>query len=309
MADWSKADIPPQAGKLAVVTGTGGLGFEAAAALAAAGAEVVLAGRNEGKGHAALSAIRRRFPNAVIGFEALDLASLSSIEMFAGRMLKSGRPIDVLINNAGIMMPPTRRETVDGFELQFGTNHLGHFALTGRLLTLLRRRHARIVTVSSLTHRLGAAIHFDDLQWTRKYQAAAAYSQSKLANLIFALELQRRSDAGCWNLISNAAHPGASSTDLVRNGMGSDTLPKRLSAKFVALIGHPPAAGVLPILFAATSPAAVPMGYYGPAGLFELKGPVGPSVISSRAKDPALAEQLWRVSETLTRVRWPSESA
>jgi NAD(P)-dependent dehydrogenase (short-subunit alcohol dehydrogenase family) len=305
MANWSRADIPSQSGKLAVVTGTGGLGYETAVALAAAGAEVIVAGRSESKGVAALRSILQQSPRAIVDFELLDLACLNSIEGFANRLLKRGRIIDILINNAGIMTPPDRRETADGFELQFGTNYLGHFALTGQLISLLRGHHARVVTVSSLTHRLGGAIHFDDLQWTRKYKAAAAYSQSKLANLIFALELQRRSDASGWNLMSNAAHPGASTTDLVKNGVGSDTVLKRLNAKFVELIGHSPAAGALPILFAATSPNAAPMGYYGPSGLFELKGSVGPSVMSSKAKDTALAKRLWDVSETLTKVQWP----
>jgi NAD(P)-dependent dehydrogenase (short-subunit alcohol dehydrogenase family) len=305
MEKWDKADIPSQTGKLAVVTGTGGLGYETALALAAAGAEVILAGRNSSKGKAALQSIHQQLPKAMVDFAELDLACLSSIERFANLMLKRARTIDVLINNAGIMTPPTRRETADGFELQFGTNYLGHFALTGRLFTLLKGHHARIVTVSSLTHRLGGGIHFHDLQWRRKYKAAAAYSQSKLANLIFALELQRRSDANGWALMSNAAHPGASTTDLIKNGIGSDTVVKRLNARFVELIGHSPAEGALPILFAATSRDAAPMGYYGPSGVFELKGRVGLSVISSKAKDSALAQKLWNVSEHLTRVQWP----
>ena len=305
MTKWSIADIPSQSGRLAVVTGTGGLGYEAAFALAAAGAEVILAGRSESKGLDALRSILHQSPQATIAFELLDLACLKSIEAFANRMLERGRTIDVLLNNAGIMTPPDRRETADGFELQFGTNYLGHFALTGRLITLLQGHRARVVTVSSLTHRLGGAIHFDDLQWTRKYQANAAYSQSKLANVLFALELQRRSDAGGWDLMSNAAHPGASTTDLIRNGSDSDTILKKLQARFVELIGHSPAAGALPILFAATSPDAAPMGYYGPSGLFELKGPVGPSVLSTKAKDAALAKRLWDVSEALTKVEWP----
>jgi NAD(P)-dependent dehydrogenase (short-subunit alcohol dehydrogenase family) len=305
MKNWSRADIPSLSGKLAVVTGTGGLGYETATALAAAGAEVILAGRSESKGVAALRSILHQSPKANVQFELLDLACLNSIEAFASLLLERGRAIDLLINNAGIMTPPNRRETSDGFELQFGTNYLGHFALTGRLISLLRGHHARVVTVSSLTHRLGGAIHFDDLQWTRKYNANAAYSQSKLANLLFALELQRRSDVNGWNLISNAAHPGASTTDLIANGAGSDTILKRLQAQFVKSIGHSPAAGALPILFAATSPDALPMGYYGPSGLFELKGPVGPSVMSANAKDAALAKKLWDVSESLTNVEWP----
>jgi NAD(P)-dependent dehydrogenase (short-subunit alcohol dehydrogenase family) len=305
MASWNRGDIPSQVGKFAVVTGTGGLGYETALALAAAGAEVFLAGRNANKGNASLRSIRQEVPTALIQFNELDLASLASIEAFCNLLLKRGRRIDLLINNAGVMTPPTRKTTQDGFELQFGTNYLGHFALTGRLLPLLNGHHARVVTVSSLAHRLGGAIYFDDLQWTRKYNPAAAYSQSKLANLIFAFELQRLSDANGWRLMSNGAHPGASTTDLLANSGGSDTLLRRLKQKLVELIGHSPAAGALPILFAATSPDANAMGYYGPSGLFELKGAVGPAIVSPRVTDIPLARRLWAVSEELTDVHWP----
>jgi NAD(P)-dependent dehydrogenase (short-subunit alcohol dehydrogenase family) len=185
MRKWTLADIPSQNGKLAVVTGaTGGLGYETSLALAQAGAEVVLAGRNEDKGWDAIQRIRRQAASAKIFFEKINLGSLASVADFSSRMLARGRPIDLLINNAGVMTPPERKTTADGFELQFGTNHLSHFALTGRLLPLLRRgRQPRVVTVSSLTHRIGGKIHFDDLKWRRGY---------KLANLLFTFELQRR---------------------------------------------------------------------------------------------------------------------
>lgn len=304
MTNWNRDDIPSQVGKFAIVTGTGGLGYETAVALTAAGAQVVLAGRNANKGHASVRSIRQEVPAALIQFEELDLASLASVEAFCDRLLKRDRMIDLLVNNAGVMTPPTRKTTQDGFELQFGTNHLGHFALTGRLLPLLRGHHARVVSVSSLAHRRGA-IHFDDLQWTRKYSPGAAYSQSKLANLIFALELQRLSDANGWGLMSNAAHPGASVTDLLTNSSDTNTIDKRLKQKLIELIGQSPAAGALPILFAATSPDAKAMGYYGPNGLFELKGAVGSAIASEKAKDVPLARKLWEVSEELTDVHWP----
>ena len=305
MANWSKKDIPSQSGKLAIVTGTGGLGYEAALALVAAGSRVILAGRSEEKGTSSLSSIRQQVPEALIEFEQLDLASLASIDTFCKNLLRRNDRIDILINNAGVMTPPTRKTTFDGFELQFGTNYLGHFALTGKLLPLLRGHHARVVTVSSLTHRLGGSIHFEDLQWTRKYSAAAAYSQSKLADLIFAFELQRLSDANDWKLMSNGAHPGASTTDLIANGTGSDTILKRLKGRFVEMIGHSPAEGALPLLFAATSPQANGMGYYGPSGLFELKGSPGVAIVSPKVKDVDLARRLWMVSEELTKVHWP----
>jgi NAD(P)-dependent dehydrogenase (short-subunit alcohol dehydrogenase family) len=304
MTKWTVADIPAQKGKLAVVTGaTGGLGYETSLALARAGAEVILAGRNENKGRDAIQRIRSLAPSAKVHFEKADLGSLASVANFSDRMLAQNRPIDLLINNAGVMTPPTRKTTADGFELQFGTNHLSHFALTGRLLPLLRcGGQPRVVTVSSLTHRIGGEIHFDDLQWTRKYKPTAAYAQSKLANLLFTFELQRRSDANGWGLMCNAAHPGASTTDLLANGPGTDSFILKLNAKFVSFIGHSAAAGALPTLFAATAPDAQPAGYYGPDGIFELKGAVAPSVVSPKAKDVAVARRLWEVSEELTGV-------
>ncbi|HLY79010.1 MAG TPA: SDR family NAD(P)-dependent oxidoreductase, partial [Caulobacteraceae bacterium] len=209
---WTLADIPPQTGRRAIVTGTGGLGYETALALAAAGASVVLAGRSETKGRGSVVRILNLHPHASIVFEPLDLASLASIAEFADRMAAARTPIDLLVNNAGVMAPPRRETTADGFELQFGTNHLGHFALTGRLLPLLRAGAApRVTTISSGAHHTGQ-IRFDDPQWTRRYQPWPAYAQSKLANLLFAFELQRRSDAAGWDLLSDAAHPGYART-------------------------------------------------------------------------------------------------
>ena len=304
---WSTTDIPDQYGKLAIVTGgTGGLGYETALELARAGAEVILAGRNQAKGVAAIQRIRADVSGAKVRFELIDLGSLESVAKFSERLLKTDRPIDILVNNAGVMALPKRETTKDGFELQFGTNHLAHFALTAQLLPLLRRAVApRVTTVSSLMHRISADIHFDDLQWTRKYNPNGAYGQSKLANILFALELQRRSDANGWGLMSNAAHPGGSSTDLIANGPGTDTFAGRMSARVVGIIGQSAAQGALPTLYAATSPEAQPGGYYGPANLFEMKGPVTNAKISDKAKNPVLGERLWTVSEQLTNVFWP----
>lgn len=304
---WGLQDIPDQSGRLAVVTGAaGGLGYETALGLAQAGAEVVVAGRNEVKGAEALRRILEIVPGAKVRFGLVDLASLASVAAFANRLLKDGRPIDLLVNNAGVMTPPQRKTTADGFEVQFGTNHLGHFALTGRLLPLLRAGDkTRVVTVSSLMHRMGADIHFDDLGWERKYNPNGAYAQSKLANLLFALEFQRRSDRFGWGLLSNAAHPGVSSTDLIANGLGEKTLAGTVSTQMVRLFGHSAAAGALPTLFAATSPKAQPGGYYGPDGMLEARGAVAPALVSAKARNSELAGRLWDVSEGLTGVRFP----
>ncbi len=307
MHHWSVADIPPQHGTLAVITGaTGGLGYETALALANAGAEVFVTGRNAEKGRLAVQRIQRAVPAANVRFESLDLASLASIRAFAGKI--SARPLDLLINNAGVMDLPTRRLTEDGFELQFGTNHLSHFALTGLLLPALRKAKApRVVNVSSLAHR-GGKIDFDNLQGERKYRSWPAYQQSKLANLLFTFELQRRSDAYGWGLMSNAAHPGYARTDLIPNGPGSGGL-KGFGAKVVgSFMSHSAAAGALPTLFAATSEQAVPNGYYGPNGFYELKGEVAPAKVFPQAKDEAVARKLWEVSERLTGVKWPASA-
>ena len=302
---WTLADMPPQTGRRAIVTGTGGLGYETALALAAAGASVILAGRSETKGRGSVVRILNQHPSAQIVFERLDLARLSSIAEFADRVAATGEPIDLLVNNAGVMTPPKRQTTSDGFELQFGTNHLGHFALTGRLLPLLRRAQApRVTTVSSGAHHAGK-IDFDDLQATKHYRPWAAYGQSKLANLLFAFELQRRSDAAGWGLLSDAAHPGYARTDLIANGPGSDSLMARVGGVLVApWASQSAAAGALPQIFAATSPDAKPAGYYGPRRLFEMVGPPGPARLSAAAQDQAVGKHLWDVSEALTGVKF-----
>jgi NAD(P)-dependent dehydrogenase (short-subunit alcohol dehydrogenase family) len=305
MTDWNTTNIPDQTGRFAIVTGTGGLGFETALELASRGADVVLAGRNAEKGAQSVRRILAEAPEAKIRFEDLDLANLASIAAFAKRMGAAHSRLDILVNNAGVMTPPARRTTADGFELQFGTNHLGHFALTAGLLPLLRAANrARVTTVSSGMHRIGR-INFDDLQSEKHYRPIAAYGQSKLANLIFAFELQSRSDVKGWGLLSNAAHPGYALTDLIANGPGTKGLNYQLSRLLALFLAHSPAEGALPTLFAATSPYAVPGGYYGPKGTFELIGAPGAAHASKRSHDKAVGAHLWDVSEKLTGATFP----
>ncbi|WP_213772345.1 SDR family oxidoreductase [Bradyrhizobium sp. dw_78] len=307
MTGWTTADIPPQNGRTAVITGaTGGLGYETALALAGAGATVVLTGRNEVKGRRALDQIRSKFPGAKIAYEDLDLARLASVADFARRFAATHDSLDLLINNAGVMALPKRQQTADGFEMQFGTNYLSHYALTARLLPLLRRGdRPRVVNLSSLAHRSGV-IDFDDLQGAKSYDPFKAYCQSKLAMLMFALELQRRSNAAGWGLLSNAAHPGYALTDLIANGPGSGGLMGLFGKILRPIASHSAAEGALPTLFAATSPRAEPAGYYGPNWFYELKGPPEPAKIMPRAKDAAVAARLWDVSAVLTGVSFDS---
>lgn len=310
MTDWSTADIPSLSGKTVVVTGaTGGLGYETAMALAGAGAIVILTGRSDAKGSRAIDGICERFPDALIAYEHLDLASLASVADFARRFAASNEQLDLLVNNAGVMALPKRQQTEDNFEMQLGTNYLGHYALTARLLPQLRRAKApRVVNLSSLAHRSGA-IDFEDLQGKRSYRPWRAYCQSKLAMLMFALELQRRSLAAGWGLMSLAAHPGYARTDLIPNGPGTTSLQSRVSRWLQPFISQSAAEGALPTLFAATSPAAEPGGYYGPNWFSELKGPPVAARIMPQAKDLAAAAMLWDVSATLTGVSFDEIAA
>jgi NAD(P)-dependent dehydrogenase (short-subunit alcohol dehydrogenase family) len=297
--------MPPQTGRLAVVTGgTGGLGYEIALSLAKGGADVVIAGRDEAKGRAAAAKIRSLAPTALVRFEKLDLSELASVAAFASRLVAAGHPVDVLVNNAGVMALPERRVTVDGFEMQLGTNYLGHFALTGHLLPLLRQSpFARVVQMSSLAHRLGK-IHFDDLQAEHRYRPWSAYCQSKLAMLLFARELQWQSVARGWGLVSCAVHPGYAQTDLFANGLGAKNVLTRLSRSLGRVVSQSAANGALPALFAASSANVEPGGFYGPSGIFELAGPPRVAHVSKRALDPAVAQRLWKVSQQLTGVKW-----
>jgi len=294
---WSHSDIPDQSGRVAVVTGANsGIGFETARALAAKGARVVLACRDPQRGKEAEQRLRAALPDALVRFVPLDLGSLASVEKFAKDLEAEEPKLDLLCNNAGVMTPPLGR-TADGFELQFGTNHLGHFALTGRLLPVIRRGAApRIVTVSSTAHYLGR-IDFDDPNAERKpYDAFRAYGQSKLANLLFTRELARRLAARGEAVVAAAAHPGSTRTNLQKHS--------RFLHAFVAVFSQEPPGGALPTLYAATAPGVRPDDYYGPGGWFELVGPPKPGRRTRAAKDDAAALRLWELSERLTGVAY-----
>jgi NAD(P)-dependent dehydrogenase (short-subunit alcohol dehydrogenase family) len=298
---FTAADLPDLAGTTVIVTGANsGIGYVAARELARHGAAVTLACRNTDKAAAARAKILADVPNADVAVGRLDLSRLESVRDFAGGW--SG-PLDLLINNAGVMAPLQRRTTPDGFELQMGTNHLGHFALTGLLLpALLAVSRPRVVTVSSLAHSFGA-LDLDDLQSVAGYTPQRSYGNSKLANLLFALELQRRSDAAGSNLVSTAAHPGLAATGLVTNpdGMGS-ARTVRLLAPFNHVVSQSAAAGARPTLFAAT--LAEPGSYTGPKLFREWRGAPGPARVSASAADPVVAAELWDVSTELTGVHY-----
>jgi NAD(P)-dependent dehydrogenase (short-subunit alcohol dehydrogenase family) len=301
MTKWTAADIPDQTGRTVVITGANtGLGFETAAALAGRGARVVLAVRNLEKGKQAAARITAATPGADVELQELDLTSLESVRAAAAHLRSDHDRIDLLINNAGVMYTP-KSTTKDGFELQFGTNHLGHFALTGLLLDrLLPVAGSRVVTVSSIGHGIRAAIHFDDLQWERRYSRVGAYGQAKLANLLFTYELQRRL-AQRGTTIAAAAHPGGSNTELMRN------LPRVVAAasSLVEPLMQDAALGALPTLRAATDPAVRGGQYFGPDGFAELRG--YPKVVASSAQshDVEVQRRLWAVSEELTGVVYP----
>lgn len=307
MADWTASDIPPQTDRVAVVTGTGGLGYEDALALARAGAEVIVAGRNPAKGANAVARIEAAVPGAKIRFEPLDLASLPSIAAFADRFTKRYTRLDLLINNAGVMVPPQRQQTEDGFELQLGTNYLGHFALTGQLLPFLRSTSgSRVVTLSSVAARNGK-IDFDDINAIARYRRMPVYSQSKLACLMFSLELQRRSESGQWGLASLGAHPGIARTELLHNAPGRRSAVG-LTRSLLWFLFQPVAQGALPTLFAATAREAVPGAYYGPRSFGETRGAPAMARIPPQALDEEAARKLWEVSKIMTGVTFGSPS-
>ncbi len=304
-SSWTEQHIPDQHGRVAIVTGANtGLGFETARMLAARGATVVLAVRDVEKGERAAARI-----GGDVTVQALDLTSLASIRSAAADLRVTYPRIDLLINNAGVMYTP-KQTTADGFELQLGTNHLGHFALTGLLLDrLLPVPGSRVVTVSSIGHRIRAAIHFDDLQWERSYSRVAAYGQAKLANLMFTYELQRRlarstSTAGHATTVAVAAHPGGANTELARNTPAALRVPVGWLAP---LITQSAAMGALPTVRAATDPAVLGGQYYGPGGWGESRG--YPKLVTSSAdsQDLVTQQRLWAVSEELTGVTYPVE--
>ena len=316
MANDLVATVPDLSGKLAIVTGANsGLGFGLARRLSAAGADVVMAIRNRAKGEAAIEEIRRTVPDAKLTIKPLDLASLASVAALGEQLNAEGRPIDILINNAGVMTPPERDTTADGFELQFGSNHLGHFALTGHLLPLLRAAdRARVVSLSSLAARLGSKIHFDDPQFQTSYAPMSAYGQSKLAVLMFARELDKRSRAGAWGIMSNAAHPGLTKTNLQvtgpSHGRQKPAVMERLyklSWRFTPFLWQEIDDGILPALYAAASPGAEGGVFYGPRGFYELVGGgVARAKVPAKARNDEDCRRLWELSEQLTEVHYPT---
>ncbi|WP_020100362.1 SDR family oxidoreductase [Mycobacterium sp. 360MFTsu5.1] len=298
--------MPDLSGKRAVVTGaSGGLGLGIATRLAGAGAEVVMPVRNPRKGEAAVHKIREQHPRAKLSLETLDLSSLESVATPSEKLRADGAPIHLLINNAGVMTPPNRQITVDGFELQFGTNHLAHFALTGHLLPLLKAGRARVTSQTSIAARRGA-INWEDLNWDAEYDGMSAYRQSKIAVGLFGLELSRRSDAANWGISSNISHPGVAPTSLLAArpevGRAEDTVGVRmirwLSAR--GIIVGTVASAELPALMAATSAEANDVAFYGPQWPGNLGGPPGVEKLWAPLRSAPDASQIWSVSEKLT---------
>jgi NAD(P)-dependent dehydrogenase (short-subunit alcohol dehydrogenase family) len=310
--------IPEQTGRRVLITGANsGIGYPAARELARAGASVVLAARDRSKGEAAISRLKAEVPGAQAELAILDLASLASVREFAARELDRALPIDLLIDNAGVMAPPKRLETKDGFELQFGTNVLGHFALTGLLLPALELAIAhsaarlpqspRVVILASIAHKR-ASIHFDDLQATRSYSPMGSYQQSKLADLMLAFELDRRLKAKGSPILSVAAHPGVANTNLFHSGDFNpiERAGRRLLGQVMDVVLNSVDGGALPTIYAAVAPGAQGGGYYGPQGFQEMRGgDVGDAIVAPQAKDEAAAARLWTVCEELTGVSFP----
>jgi len=300
---FQETDVAPQTGKFAIVTGANsGIGFETARVLGARGAHVVLACRNPEKGADAIARILEAHPEASLEYGELDLSSLDSVRAFAERYAAQHERLDLLINNAGVMVPPYAK-TADGFELQLGTNHFGHFALTGLLLESLRASKApRVVNVASLAHKMGK-MRFDDLAFERGYKPWAAYGQSKLANLLFTYELARWAEREGLALTVAAAHPGWTATNLQQTSAMARWLNPVMAMK--------PIGGALPTLYAATADDVTSGSYYGPGGLFEMKGAPVRVQSNARSHDEETARKLWTLSEELTHVRFeaaPSEA-
>ncbi|NOP98143.1 MULTISPECIES: SDR family oxidoreductase [Mycolicibacterium] len=303
--------IDDLSGKRAVVTGASdGIGLGIAARLAGAGAEVVLPVRNPRKGEGAVAKIREQHPQAKLTLEELDLSSLASVAALGGKLCAEGAPIHVLVNNAGVMTPPDRQTTANGFELQFGTNHLGHFALTAHLMPLLRAGHARVTSQTSVAARSGT-INWKDLNWEQSYDGMPAYRQSKIAVGLFGLELSRRSAAAGWGITSNVSHPGVAPTNLLAArpevGRAKDTMGVRLIRWFSArgLVVGTVDSAQLPALMAAASVQAKDGAFYGPQWLGYLGGPPGEHDLWKPLRDNDNAARLWTVSEELTGATFP----
>ena len=298
---WGEKDVPDQTGRIAIVTGANsGIGLETARVLAQKGAQVVLACRSKEKGEAACANITQGDPQAKVEFQPLDLSSLESVKTFADNFTANHQNLDLLINNAGVMMVPSLERTVDGFERQFGTNHYGHFALTGRLLaTLLKTENSRVVTVSSVMHRY-CPLHLDNLGAEKSYSPNKAYGYSKLANLLFMRELQRRYHKESGSLLSSAAHPGSTRTNLQQY---------KASFRFfmsLPLMAQEAPAGALPTLYAATAGDVTGGDYFGPGGPFEMTGPPKKAYMNKHARNDENAKKLWDLSEQRTGVTFPA---
>jgi NAD(P)-dependent dehydrogenase (short-subunit alcohol dehydrogenase family) len=311
MRKWTENDIPNLSGKRALVTGgASGIGFEAARALAQHGADVLIVDRNEEAGNAAVDRIKALHGEAKIAFHSLDLSRQQAVKDFAAALVAEGKPLDILVNNAGIQPISDRRTSPDGFELTFAIGHLGHYALTGQLLPLLKAATApRVITVSSMVHGQGK-FDWNDLQMERNYSSQRPYNQTKLANLLFALEFQRRIDLAGARILSLAVHPGVAQTAIGANRkqLGKFRLADHLVTAVLSVVmpflGQPASAGALPTLYAATSPDAKGGGFYGPDGLGEMKGAPAPAVVKPAAQDLTAAKRLWDVTESLTGIRY-----
>ncbi len=309
---WTLADIPSQTGKRILITGANsGIGYHAAFTLARKGAHIIFACRDRRRGEAALARLATEAPGTSTELAILDLASFASVREFAERQLE--KPLHVLINNAGVMAPPKRQQTADGFELQFGTNVLGHFALTGLLLPALQQAAAessespRIVTIASIAHKRGR-LNFDDLQYKQNYSPMRSYQQSKLANLMLALELDRRLRAVDANILSIAAHPGVAKTNLFQTWQHSaiETAARKVLGHLIGAFLNTDTEGALPTLYASTISEAAGGDYYGPQGFQEMCGDeIGLAKIAPQAQDMAAAARLWKTCENLTGIKYP----
>jgi NAD(P)-dependent dehydrogenase (short-subunit alcohol dehydrogenase family) len=311
--EWNAEQIPPLEGRRFIITGANtGIGYHAALKLARRDAELVLACRDEARGQAALHKLLDEAPSAHVELAKLDLASLDSVRRFADAELEKQKPLHALINNAGVMAVPKRQETADGFEMQFGTNVLGHFALTGLLLPALElgaadREPSRVVTIASIAHKR-TTLQLDDLQSLKSYSPMRVYQQSKLGDLMFSFELSRRLRAKGSRVMSLAAHPGVAATELFRGDGRSDAFKKirTIAGHAIGILLNTDAEGALPTLYAATSADVVGGGYYGPQGFEEMRGEVvGVAKVAPQARDEAAAKRLWGMCEEWTGVRFP----